>query len=123
MKPVFLVDDSPTMLASLAGVLTKAQIPVEKADSAEAALSRLRGGTLALRLVVTDYHMPGMNGVELVREIRRIPAYRFLPILLLTTESEQSRREAARAAGATGWLVKPIEPARLMQVLQQVAPA
>jgi two-component system chemotaxis response regulator CheY len=71
---------------------------------------------------ITDYHMPGMNGVELIREIRKLPAYRFLPILVLTTESEQGKREAARGAGATGWLVKPVAPDKLLQVLQQVAP-
>jgi len=67
--------------------------------------------------------MPGMNGIELIREIRKLAAYRFLPILVLTTESEQTKRSAAREAGATGWLVKPVPPEKLLEVLQQVAPA
>jgi two-component system chemotaxis response regulator CheY len=121
MKPVFLVDDSPTMLASMAGVLAKAGVPVEKATNAEEALTKLKVGA-PLRLLITDFHMPGMNGVELVREVRKLAAYRFLPILVLTTESEQSKRDAARAAGATGWLVKPVAAEKLLQVLQQVAP-
>jgi two-component system chemotaxis response regulator CheY len=121
MKPVFLVDDSPTMLASMSAVLTAAGLAVEKAVSAEDALQKLQGKP-ALRLIITDYHMPGMNGVDLIRELRKLPAYRFLPMLVLTTESEQSKRELARAAGATGWLVKPVAPDRLLQVLQQVAP-
>jgi len=121
MKPVFLVDDSPTMLASMAGMLGQAGLAVEKAASAEAALVRLRASP-PLRLIITDYHMPGMNGVELIREIRKLPAYRFLPILVLTTESEQGKRDLARAAGATGWLVKPVAADKLLQVLQQVAP-
>ena len=121
MKPVFLVDDSPTMLASMTAVLSRAGLAVEKAASAEEALSKLQAKP-PLRIIITDYHMPGMNGVELIREIRKLPAYRFLPILVLTTESEQSKRELARAAGATGWLVKPVAPDKLLQVLQQVAP-
>jgi two-component system chemotaxis response regulator CheY len=110
------------MLASMAGVLTKAGVPVEKATNAAEALTKLRGNP-KLRLIVTDYHMPGMNGIELIREIRKLPAYRFLPILMLTTESEQNKRDLARSAGATGWLVKPIAPDKMLQVLQQVAPA
>jgi two-component system chemotaxis response regulator CheY len=122
MKPVFLVDDSPTMLASMVSVLSQSGQPVEKAASAEEALAKLRSGP-PLRAVITDYHMPGMNGAALVRELRRMPAYRFTPILVLTTESEQTKRDEARAAGATGWLVKPVASDRLIEVLRQVAPA
>ena len=121
MKPVMLVDDSPTMLASMASVLTQAGQPVEKAKSAEEALSLLKS-MQPLRAMITDYHMPGMNGAALVREMRKLPAYRFLPILVLTTESEQSKRDEARGAGATGWLVKPVAPEKLLEVLRQVAP-
>jgi two-component system chemotaxis response regulator CheY len=125
MKPVMLVDDSPTMLASMASmasVLSQAGQPVEKAASAEEALVKLRASP-PLRAMITDYHMPGMNGAALVRELRKLPAYRFLPILVLTTESEQAKRDEARAAGATGWLVKPVAPDKLIEVLRQVAPA
>jgi two-component system chemotaxis response regulator CheY len=121
MKPVFLVDDSPTILASLSGILGKAGLAVDTAENAEAALAKLRPGP-ALRLIITDYHMPGMNGVELIREVRKLAPYRFLPILMLTTESEQARRDEARAAGATGWMVKPVAADKLLAVLQQVAP-
>jgi two-component system, chemotaxis family, chemotaxis protein CheY len=121
MKPVMLVDDSPTMLASMASVLSQAGQPVEKAISAEDALAKLKAMP-PLRAMITDYHMPGMNGAALVREMRKLPAYRFLPILVLTTESEQSKRDEARGAGATGWLVKPVAPDKLIEVLRQVAP-
>lgn len=121
MKPVMLVDDSPTMLASMASVLNQSGQPVERAASAEEALAKLKAAP-PLRAMITDYHMPGMNGAALVREMRKLPAYRFLPILVLTTESEQTRRDEARAAGATGWLVKPVAPDRLIEVLRQVAP-
>lgn len=122
MKPVFLVDDSATMLASMASVLGKAGIAVEKAINGIDALSRLESGP-PLRLMIVDFHMPGMNGVELIREVRKLAAYRFLPILMLTTESAQGKRDEARKAGATGWLVKPIAPEKLLQVVEQVAPA
>ena len=122
MKPVFLVDDSATMLASMASVLGKAGIAVEKAVNGIDALSRLKSGP-PLRLMIVDFHMPGMNGVELIREVRKLAAYRFLPILMLTTESAQGKRDEARKAGATGWLVKPIAPDKLLQVVEQVAPA
>jgi two-component system chemotaxis response regulator CheY len=122
MNPVLLVDDSPTMLASIASVLTQAGQKVEKAASAEEALAKVAASP-KLRAMITDYHMPGMNGAALVREMRKLPAYRFLPILVLTTESEQGKRDEARAAGATGWLVKPVESDKLLAVLRQVAPA
>lgn len=121
MTPVFLVDDSPTMLAAMTGVFDAAGIAVEKARHGQEALTRLRAGG-PVRLMIVDYHMPGMNGVELIREVRKLPAYRFLPILVLTTETEQAKRDQARAAGATGWLVKPVPPDKLLQVVQQVAP-
>lgn len=121
MKPVLLVDDSATMLASMAGVLKQAGIAVDTVANAEQALAKLASGS-ALRLLITDYHMPGMNGVELIRAVRKIAAYRFLPILVLTTVSEESKRNEARGAGATGWLVKPVAADKLLQVIRQVAP-
>lgn len=121
MKPVLLVDDSMTMLASMSAMLGQAGIAVEKAANAAEALVTLRAGA-PLRLMITDYHMPGMNGVELIREVRKLAPYRFLPILVLTTDTEETKRADARAAGATGWLVKPVAPDKLLQVLKQVAP-
>jgi two-component system chemotaxis response regulator CheY len=121
MKPIFLVDDSSTMLASMAGILGKAGIPVEKAMDAANAIAKLSGRP-PLRLMIVDYHMPGMNGVDLIREVRKMSAYRFLPIVMMTTESAQEKRDEARQAGATGWLVKPVTAVKLLQVIEQVAP-
>lgn len=121
MKPILLVDDSVTMLSSMSGVLKQAGCAVETAGNAEQALGHLRTNP-PLRLMITDYNMPGMNGVELIQAVRKLPAYRFLPILVLTTMSDETQRAAARAAGATGWLVKPVPPDKLLQVIQQVAP-
>jgi two-component system chemotaxis response regulator CheY len=121
MKPIFLVDDSPTILMSISAILTKAGFACETAASAEAAQARVTAG-LAPAMVITDYHMPGQNGVELIGALRKLAATRFIPMLVLTTDSNQDKRSAAKAAGATGWLVKPVDPAALLQVVRQLVP-
>lgn len=121
MKPIFLVDDSPTMLASMSGILTKAGYACTTAPTAEAALSKINGG-LAPALVITDYHMPGMHGVDLISALRRLVPTRFTPMLVLTTDSQPEKRASAKAAGATGWLVKPVDPASLLQVVGKLVP-
>lgn len=121
MKPVLLVDDSPTILASMSDILSRSGYAVERAPHAEAALDKVCAG-LAPGLVITDYHMPGMDGVRLIGELRKLAALRFTPMLVLTTESQQEKRDAARQAGATGWLVKPVQADKLLQVIKQVAP-
>lgn len=124
MKPIFLIDDSPTILMSMTDILVKAGYKVEKASSGGEALARLNsGGLSAASLMITDYHMPGMTGVELIRHVRKLPSFRFTPILVLTTESQQDKRNEAKSAGATGWLVKPVPADKLLQVIKQVVPA
>lgn len=121
MKVIFLVDDSATMLMSLEGVLSKAGYKVEKASNGPEALQKLQSG-IKPDLIITDYHMPSMTGTELVKAIRKLPGLQFKPILLLTTDSETGKKTAAKAAGATGWLVKPIKPPELLAVVKQVLP-
>ncbi|WP_432574008.1 response regulator [Kineococcus sp. SYSU DK005] len=120
MTTVMLVDDSPTMLMSIKSVLTKAGISVETAGDGQEALDRIKAG-LKPNLVISDVNMPRLDGISFVREARRA-GLRFTPILMLTTESEQSKRDEAKAAGATGWLVKPVQPDALMTVIRQVVP-
>ena len=119
MKPILLVDDSTTMLSSLSSILAKAGLSYETAHDGEMAINKVNGG-LSPSLVITDYHMPGMHGVELISRLRRLSPTRFVPMLVLTTDSQQDKRTAAKAAGATGWLVKPVDPAALLQVVRQV---
>ncbi|MBE7204657.1 MAG: response regulator, partial [Parafilimonas terrae] len=107
MHEILLVDDSPTILSSMAGILESGGYVTEKAADAEAALQKIRAG-LSPALVITDYHMPGMHGVQLIQALRKLPQTRFTPMLVLTTESQQEKRDEARKAGATGWLVKPV---------------
>ena len=97
MKTIFLVDDSATILLSISSILGKAGYTVEKAANAEDALKKFKAG-VKINLLITDLNMPGMNGIELIREVRKLPAYKFVPILFLTTESQQSKKVEAKAA-------------------------
>lgn len=116
MKTILLVDDSASILMSMAAILSMAEYVALKAQSGPAALAVLRGAQ-KIDLMITDLHMPEMDGITLIREARRLPSYRFVPFLVLTTESQQSVRAEAKAAGATGWLVKPVKAPDLLGVL------
>ncbi len=121
MRTVLIVDDSPTILMSLEGVLARAGFRVVTAGDGCEALERLDGG-LRPDLMITDLHMPRMDGIALIREVRQRRVFRFVPILMLTTESQPAKRQAARAAGATGWLVKPVGADILLDVLRRILP-
>lgn len=118
-KTVFLVDDSATILLSVGSILAKAGFAVEKASNGDEALQKFRSG-IRVDLLVTDLNMPGMNGIELIRAVRGLPSFRFLPILFLTTESQQSRKLEAKAAGASGWIVKPATADDLLSTIRLV---
>jgi two-component system chemotaxis response regulator CheY len=120
MAKIMLVDDSLTLLLSMAGILSKAGYDVTKANSGQEALTALRSG-FKPDLVITDLNMPGMDGITLIKSMRNA-GLRFTPILMLTTESQQSMRMEAKKAGATGWLVKPIKPEDLLGVIKKVLP-
>ena len=120
MKTIHLVDDSATMLMSMEMLLKRAGYDVVKSPSAESALEALNN--ISPKLIITDLNMPGMNGIELIKEIKKNSKFRFTPMLMLTTESQQTRREEAKRAGATGWLVKPVEPDQLIAVVKQLVP-
>ncbi|KQS80061.1 two-component system sensor histidine kinase/response regulator [Methylobacterium sp. Leaf361] len=122
MNTILLVDDSPKILSSMSGILRSSGYETDQAADAETALAKVKAG-LKPALVITDFHMPGMDGVQLIQELRKLAPTRFTPMLVLTTESQQEKRDGARQAGATGWLVKPVQADKLLQVLTQVAPA
>lgn len=119
MKTILLVDDSATILLSISGILGKAGYAVEKASSAEEGLGKFNSGS-KVDLLITDLNMPGMNGIEFIKKVRALPNYRFMPILFLTTESQQSKRAEAKAAGASGWLVKPANADDLLATIKLV---
>jgi two-component system, chemotaxis family, chemotaxis protein CheY len=120
-KKVMIVDDSQTVLMSMEGILSKAGLDVSKAANAEEALVVLKGGRKP-DMVITDLNMNEMNGIQLIREIRKIPGYQFMPIVMLTTESQQTKRDEAKSAGATGWMVKPVQPDNMLQIIRQLVP-
>jgi len=119
MKTIFLVDDSATMVMSLKSSLEISGFKVETASDGEQAMAKINKG-LKPDLIITDINMPKMDGIELIRNARKI--LRFTPILTLTTESQQAKREEAKRLGATGWLVKPIGGADLVKLIKQVLP-
>ena len=119
MKTIFIVDDSATILLSISSILSKAGYAVEKAANGEEALKRFKAGA-KVDLLLTDLNMPGMNGIELIREVRKLAAYKFLPILFLTTESQQAKKVEAKAAGASGWIVKPATADDLLSTIKLV---
>jgi two-component system chemotaxis response regulator CheY len=108
-----LVDDSATILLSISNILTKAGYAVEKANCAADGLAKFKTG------VKVDL-LPGMNGIEFIKAVRTLPNYKFMPILFLTTESQQSKRLEAKAAGASGWLVKPATADELLGTIKLV---
>ena len=119
MSTIMLVDDSATILLSVSSILTKAGYSVEKALNAEDALKKFQGG-VKIDLLITDLNMPGMNGIELIKKVRQMPAYKFVPILFLTTESQLERKQEAKAAGASGWIVKPATADELLSTIKLV---
>jgi two-component system chemotaxis response regulator CheY len=118
---VLVVDDSPTMVMSLKTTLAMRGFQVETAGNGRAALDKLQSG-FKPNLVLTDINMPVMGGMELIRNIRALPDLKFVPILTLTTETEASKREEGKRAGATGWLVKPLSGNDLIAVIRKVLP-
>ena len=119
VKTIFLVDDSATILLSISNILSKAGFATEKASSGEEALKKFQAG-VKVDLLMTDLNMPGMNGIDLIKEVRKLPNYRFMPILFLTTESQQGRKLEAKAAGASGWIVKPATADELLNTIKLV---
>ena len=119
MSTIMLVDDSATILLSISNILTKAGYAVEKAGNAAEGLAKFKSG-MKVDLLITDLNMPGMNGIEFIKAVRTLPNYKFMPILFLTTESQQSKRLEAKAAGASGWLVKPATADELLGTIKLV---
>jgi two-component system, chemotaxis family, chemotaxis protein CheY len=117
-KTILTVDDSASIRQMIKLTLSNAGYNVIEAGDGNQGLSTARSNTVDL--VLTDLNMPGMDGVSLTREIRKLQAYSGVPIILLTTESDDARKQAAKAAGATGWITKPFQPEQLLSVARKV---
>jgi len=119
-KKALIVDDSVTMRQMVAFTLREAKFEVVEAENGADALKKLAG--LTPDLIVTDLNMPVMDGLTFIRSARALPAARYVPILMLTTESQAEKKAEAKAAGATGWIVKPFDPPQLLAVIGKVLP-
>ncbi|NYZ14780.1 response regulator [Azospirillum sp. RWY-5-1] len=117
-KKVLTVDDSRTMREMVAFTLKSAGYDVLEASDGQQALGLI--GTNQVDLVIADLNMPVMDGLTLIRRLRAMPAHRSLPILMLTTEADDRKKQEGRTAGATGWIVKPFNPEKLVSVVQKV---
>ncbi len=120
-KTILIVDDSATMTLSVKSSLEMNGFSVQTASDGVQALVKLKGG-LKPDLIITDINMPNMGGLELIKNIKALPGYRFVPILTLTTESDSKKRDEGKKLGATGWLVKPVSGVDLVKVIKQVLP-
>lgn len=114
---ILVVDDSASMRAVVRFTLEGGGCKAIEACDGEEALTML---SAEVRLVLTDLNMPRMDGIELVKRIRANPQFRGIPIVMLTTESQDMRKQAGRAAGATAWIVKPFKPEQLLAVVKKV---
>lgn len=117
-KLALTVDDSKTMRDMVSFTLKSAGFEVIEAEDGKDAISKL--GSQKIDVVITDLNMPNMNGFELIRALRANPAYKFIPILMLTTEGDDAKKTEGKQAGATGWIVKPFNPEKLIQVVNKV---
>jgi two-component system chemotaxis response regulator CheY len=115
---ILTVDDSSTMRQMITFTLKGANFDVVEAEDGVHALEVAKGKKLDL--IITDVNMPRMDGLTLVARLRALPEFKFTPILVLTTESDQSMKMRGKEAGATGWIVKPFSPEKLMEVVNKV---
>jgi two-component system chemotaxis response regulator CheY len=117
-KIVLTVDDSASIRQMVSFTLKSAGYEVVEAVDGEDGLNKAK--LKGVNLVLTDQNMPKMDGLTLIKSLRTLPQYRSTPILMLTTESSDAMKAAGKAAGATGWLVKPFDPQKLLEVVKKV---
>ncbi len=116
-KTIMTVDDSASVRQMVALTLKDAGYAVIEACDGKDALGKLTG---QVDMIVTDLNMPNMDGIELIRNVRANAQYKFVPIVMLTTESQAEKKEEGKNAGATGWIVKPFKPEQLLAVAKKL---
>lgn len=120
-RNILIVDDSPTLRSSLTFCLENAGYPIIQAENGQEGLetlSRLKDEKKSLALIITDINMPVMDGIRFIKEVKAT-TWRFIPILVLSTETEKSLKDQAKEAGAAGWLLKPFRPEQLLWVVKK----
>jgi len=120
-KSILTVDDSPTMRRMIEMTVKPSGYDVLEAGDGEAAMTLLK--TRGVDLIISDINMPKMDGLELTRRLRALPKFATTPIILLTTESDPAKKAEGKAAGATGWIVKPFKQDQLLAVVAKILPA
>jgi two-component system chemotaxis response regulator CheY len=120
VRKVLIVDDSVSMRQMVGFTLKEGGFEVLEAEHGQDALDKLQG--TSVDLVITDLNMPVMDGITLITNLRKQPAMKNKPILMLTTEGLASKKEEGKAAGATGWIVKPFDPEKLLLTVAKVLP-
>ncbi|MFW1678012.1 response regulator [Pontibacter sp. JAM-7] len=118
MATILVVDDSASLRNMVTFTLKQEGYAVEEASNGQEALTKAQSGRFDL--VLTDVNMPIMDGITFCAELRKLPAFKFTPVLMLTTESSDAMKQQGKAAGATGWLVKPFNPEKLLSTIKRV---
>jgi two-component system chemotaxis response regulator CheY len=116
-KTIMTVDDSASVRQMVTFTLKSAGFSVVEAVDGKDALGKLKGD---VHMIVTDLNMPNLDGIGLIKQVRSTPSYKFIPIVMLTTESQASKKEEGKSAGATGWIVKPFKPDQLLAVVNKL---
>lgn len=117
-KTILIVDDSISMRQLVNFTLTSSGYNVVQAVNGKDAVAQLDNGA-KIDMVITDLNMPEMDGIEFIKRVRRHSLYKFIPVVMLTTESKDSRKQDGRQAGASGWIVKPFTPEQLIDVVKK----
>jgi two-component system chemotaxis response regulator CheY len=116
-KTIMTVDDSASVRQMVSFTLKNAGYQVVEAVDGKDALSKLNG---EVKMIITDLNMPNMDGITLIKNVRSQPDHKFIPIVMLTTESQAEKKQEGKSAGATGWIVKPFKPDQLLAVVKKV---
>ena len=117
-KTVMIVDDSASVRRVVGIALKGAGYTVIDGCDGRDALSKLTGQKV--HLIISDVNMPNMDGITFLKAVKQLPAYRFTPVIMLTTESEESKKREGQAAGAKAWVVKPFQPEQLVGAVQRL---
>lgn len=117
-KSVLVVDDSSSVRQVVGIALKSAGYDVIEARDGRDALSKLNGQKI--HLIISDVNMPNMDGITFVKEVKKLPSYKFTPIIMLTTESQESKKLEGQAAGAKAWVVKPFQPAQMLAAVAKL---
>lgn len=117
-KTILIVDDSASVRQVVKITLTGAGYDVIEGVDGKDALSKLTGQKV--HLIISDVNMPNMDGITFVKEVKQLPAYKFTPVIMLTTESQEAKKQEGQAAGAKAWVVKPFQPAQMLAAVSKL---